>query len=96
MSNRIYFMNRNILKNLNLTNLNDENNKKKYKLYRSHANKKNFNKVLSRKFHTNFGSHLSFGKPGGNGPKLPVFTGLLFIYAVSCHILNKYDQQKPK
>jgi hypothetical protein len=85
---------RNIFKISNLTSLRDENNKKKYKLYRLHANQINFNKILSRKFHTSFGKHLSFGKPGGNGPKLPLFTGLLFIYAVSCHISSKYDKPK--
>lgn len=85
MSNIPYFTIRNLQKK-NIVNY--VNNKKKYSLYKSKSKQEGLNRVITRKMHTNYVPHLSFGKgpDGDNGPKLPVF---IMIAALSGYILYK-------
>ena len=93
MSNRTYYIMRSLIQNSKLSRENFVNNKKKYNLSKTKTNQRNFNHVITRKLHTNSSDDiLSFGKPGGNGPKLPTF--VIFITALSCYISSNINKKR--
>jgi len=93
MSNRIYYIMCSLIQNSKLSRENFVNNKKKYNVYKTKTNQQNFNHVISRKLHTNSSDDiLSFGKPGGKGPKLSTF--VMFITAISCYISANINKKK--
>jgi len=90
MSNRTHFIIRSLLQNSKLNRENFVNNKKKYNLYRS---KPGFNRIITRKMHTNSIPFLSFGKgPGGNGPKLPL--AFIMFASLSAYISSNFNKNR--
>ena len=90
MSNRTYFIIRSLLQNSKLNRENFVNNKKKYNLTKS---KQGFNRIITRKMHTNYDPISLFGKgPGGNGPKFPF--ALLFASALSAYISSNFNKNR--
>ena len=90
MSNRTYFIIRNLLQNSKLNRENFVNNKKKYNLSRP---KQGFNRIITRKMHTKSMPFPSFGKgPGGNGPKLPL--AFIMLASLSAYISSKFNRNR--
>jgi len=90
MSNRTYCIIRSLLQNSKLNRENFVNNKKKYNLYRS---KPRFNRIITRKMHTNSIPFPSFRKgPGGNGPKLPL--AFIMFASLSAYISSNFNKKR--
>ena len=90
MSKTLYLIVRTLLQKPKLSRAIFVNNKKKYNLTKSNQG---FNRIITRKMHTNFEPISSFGKgPGGKGPNEHFV--LLFLAAFSAYISSNFNKNK--